>query len=567
MRREDLPALPKRPGVYQYLGEKNTILYIGKANNIRTRVHSYFSGLQSTKTTRLLQEARRVVFTITRNEVEALLLENQLINEHQPKYNLLLRHNTRYAWILVTNERFARILTARSKKRDGQYFGPYTNGSARRNIVIGLNKIFRLRTCKNMPKNVCLQYHIKNCTGPCENHDTQEAYSARVQEAIRVLQGETAQVREELVTRMQEAANQQAFEQAKEYRDNIQALKELERTQVVSTDKTFDQDIIAYAHNKKEAAFVVMHSRRGVMSGKEEYLVQYSSDVAEQFIRAYYREKTPPKEIITHKIRTEEARLLEEYFSARVASKVHVTLAQRAEKKQLLELAKENAQVALSKKQPALTSLQQHLHLAETPITIDCFDVSNQQGSEIVAACVRYRNGEPEPTKYRRFNIESVQTQDDYAAMKEAIQRRYLDDELPDLIVIDGGKGQLSAAQEALQKTTAIIALAKQEEEVFVPGIAKPLRISQTDPGLLLLRRIRDSTHNFVISYHRSKRRKAMTVSTLDHIPGVGTKRKELLYAKYKTLSNIQQAPLTELQALLGETTGQTVHAYVQKNL
>lgn len=566
MRREDLPRLTQTPGVYQYLDEQGNILYIGKAKNIRKRVRSYFSKQQAIKTQQLLTHAASIKTISTQNEVEALILENQLINEHKPKYNIMLRYNKRYAWICVTNEEYPRILTARNKKRDGQYFGPYTDGTARRNIIIGLNKIFMLRTCQTLPRRVCLQYHIGNCTGPCQGYDSKQGYNQRVQEAIEVLQGDTKQVRKRFEKRMKQAAMQENFETAKQMRDTIQALEALDKKQSVSRESNYDQNIIAYTHNNTEAAFAVMHTRRGVMSGKDEFVVSYGKDIAADFIRAYYRDRNPPREIITHDISKEEAGVLEEYFSQRVANTVKVTVPQRGEKKRLLSLALENARVALSGEQPSLLSLQKHLHLSEPPMTIDCFDVSNQQGSEIVAACVRYRNGQPEPTKYRRFKIRSTDTQDDYAAMKEAVQRRYRDGDLPDLIVIDGGKGQLSAAQDGLRENNQhnpIISLAKQEEEVFVPGLSQSLTISQTDPGLLLLRRIRDSVHRFVISYHRKKRRKKLTVSTLDHIQGIGPKRKEALYERFKTLKNIKNASQEELQDLLGDKTG----AYLYKQL
>lgn len=567
MRKEVLAQIPSTPGVYQHLDSDGTILYIGKAKNLRKRVRSYFSGQKDRKTTRLVSEIRDIKTISTRNEVEALILENQLINEHKPKYNIMLRDNKRYAWIAVTNEKYPRILTARSKKYNSTYFGPYTDGRARRNIIIGLNRIFKLRTCRRLPKKVCLQYHIGNCTGPCEDYDDEESYNKRVEDAIEVLRGNTSGVRKRFEKRMYDAAQREDFETAKQMRDTIEALEELERKQVVNRKSSYDQDIIAFEHNDEEAAFAVMHTRRGVMSGKDEFVVAYSEDVAADFLRAYYRDRTPPREIITHNISEEEADTLAEFFTQQVESSVHVTLPQRGEKKHLLELAEENARVALSGEHPALVSIQNHLNMSEPPITIDCFDVSNQQGTEIVAACVRYRNGQPEPTKYRRFKMRSVEGQDDFASMKEAVQRRYREGDLPDLIVIDGGKGQLSAAQDGLRENNQhnpIISLAKQEEEVFVPGLSKSLPISQSDPGLLLLRRIRDATHRFVITYHRKRRRKGMVSSSLDHIDGIGPKRKEALYDQFKTFENIQSASKQELQKILGMKTG--AHLYRELN-
>jgi excinuclease ABC subunit C len=567
MRKDLLANIPTTPGVYQHIDSSGTIIYIGKAKHLRKRVRSYFSGQKDRKTTKLVSEIADIKTISTRNEVEALILENQLINKHKPKYNIMLRDNKRYAWICVTHEKFPRILTARTKKKNATYFGPYTDGTARRNIIIGLNKIFKLRTCRNLPKRVCLQYHIGNCTGPCEGHDTQEEYESRVEDAIEVLRGNTASVRKKFTDSMQQAAQREDFETAKQMRDTIHALEELEKKQVVNRQSSYDQDIISFEHNNDEAAFAVMHTRRGVMSGKDEFIVSYTVDVSEDFLRAYYRDRNPPREIITHGINEEEATVLEEFFSQKVESAVSITVPQRGEKKRLLELAAENAKVTLSGDNPALISLQNHLNMSSPPITIDCFDISNHQGSEIVGACVRYRNGQPEPTKYRKFKITSTDIQDDFASMKEAVQRRYASGDLPDLIVIDGGKGQLSAAQDGLRENgvnNPIISLAKQEEEVFVPGLSNSLPISQTDPGLLLLRRMRDAVHRFVITYHRKRRRKSMIQSSLDHIQGIGPKRKELLYEKFKTFEGIKQASLEELQNILGKVTGDHLYRELQ---
>ena len=563
MRPEDLPPLPSKPGIYQYLSAEQEILYIGKAKNLRSRVKSYFTGTQSTKTTHLLKQATTLKTITTRTEVEALLLENQLIQEHKPKYNILLRNNRRYAWIVVTNETYPRILTARNKKRRGEYFGPYTDGTARRNIILTLNKTFKLRTCKHLPDTVCLQYHINNCAGPCEGHISQEEYAQRIQDAKQVLKGNTRELKQELRKRMQEASKKQRYEQAKQYRDAIHNLDELEQRQVVERETRFDQDVIASTSNQEEAAFAVIHVRNGVLRKKHEFNVPTREGITEEFLTAYYREKTPPKEIITHGINPETAAALEEYFSEQTTSTVTITLPKRGDKKKLLALAQENAQLQLNQENKALTSLEEHLNLPATPTTIDCFDVSNQQASFIVAACTRYRNAKPEPTKYRRFKITSTQLQDDYAGIQEAVTRRYKEGDLPDLIVIDGGKGQLNAAMKGLEANNLqnpIISLAKQEEEVYVPGLRHPLPIKQKDPGLLLLRRIRDATHRFAIKYHRQKRATAMTSSALDHIQGLGPKRKQALYKQFKTYKNIQQASQEELQAVLGEKIGAQVH-------
>ena len=563
MKRADLPTIPTTPGIYQYRDETGEILYIGKAKNLRARVRSYFSGTQSIKTQKLIDHATSIDTITTRTEVEALLLENQLIREHKPKYNIQLRNNRRYAWIIITNEKYPRILTARTKKRRGEYYGPYTDGRARRKIVLGLNKTLKLRTCRTLPNTVCLQYHIKNCAGPCEDHISHEEYQQRIQTAREVLKGRTNQVREELSKQMQQASDEQDYEQAKELRDMIQSLQALEEKQVVERETHFDQDIIAQANNQEEAAFAVIHVRNGVIREKDEFSIPQRAGVNEEFITAYYRERTPPKEIITHELDEETRQALQEYLSRQSPSPITITLPQRGDKKKLLELAQENAQLQLNQENQALNQLQQHLNLPNPPTTIDCFDVSNLQKSHAVAACVRYRNAKPQPDKYRRFEIRESQ-QDDYAGIQEAVRRRYAQGDLPDLIVIDGGKGQLNAAIQAIPKHHPIISLAKQEEEVYVPGLPHPLPINQKDAGLLLLRRIRDATHRFAITYHRKKRSKSMTSSQLDHIQGIGPTRKQELYNHFKTFKKISQASKEELQELLGKKTGAHLYEELQ---
>ena len=308
-------------------------------------------------------------------------------------------------------------------------------------------------------------------------------------------------------------------------------------------------------------AVAVIHVRNGVIREKDEFSIQTrNQDVLEEFLTAYYRERTPPKEIITQVLDEQTRQALEEYLSRQTTNAVTITTPQRGDKKKLLLLAQENAQQQLGQENPALQELQKHLNLSSPPLAIDCFDVSNLQDTHAVAACTRYYNAKPQPTKYRRFNLGDLRKANDYAGIQEAVRRRYRQGDLPDLIVIDGGKGQLSAARKELPKNTPVISLAKQQEEVYVPGLSNPLPIPQKNAGLLLLRRIRDATHRFAITYHRKKRSTAMTSSTLDHLRGVGPKRKQALYNKFKTLKAIKQASKQQLQDVLGDKTGLDVY-------
>lgn len=562
MDKRKLAQLPSSPGVYLFLNQKSEVIYVGKAKHLRKRVRSYFRTGNDEKTQELVTQIVDVQTIATRTEVEALLLENRLIKQHKPNYNILLKESNRYAWIRVTDEDYPRILTARNTRGKGKYFGPYTDANARRQIVETLNKTFRLRTCRRMPKNVCLQYHIKNCSGPCEGYESKAAYNQKIVQAIKVLQGKTEDVVQELREKMQEASQKQGYELAKHYRDSIQALQELKRRQVVDRLTAHDQDIIGVASDDEETLIAVLFVKKGIIRSKKEYRLENHDFVMESFITALYRERLPPKEIILGKLDEDHLPTLETYFSELAGSKVRIHQPKRGDKRRLLELAEKNARIALNQENPALLQLQKHLRLASPPETIDCFDVSTLQGKQTVAACIRYRNGQPDPSLYRRFKIRGAQ-QDDYAAMEEAVRRRYDEDEVPDIILIDGGKGQLQAAIKALrkvEKSTPIIALAKQEEQVYAPGRKEPLEISQTDAGLLLLRRIRDATHRFVIRYHRGRRAKGLTSSVLEEIPGIGPARRKELYHRFSTFERIKEASKEELQDLLGEKIGSQLH-------
>jgi len=352
------------------------------------------------------------------------------------------------------------------------------------------------------------------------------------------------------------------FEQAMRYRDMLYGLKNVRERQVVDRQESRDQDVIGMARDEDDAVFAVLQVRRGVIHNKREFTVSWHEEVGEEFLTALYRGRVPPAEVIIDGLADDRRELLQEYLRTVAQGYVELTVPKRGDKRKLLDLATRNAQIAMQGDNQALTRLQEKLRLPAIPEVIDCFDVSTHQGAETVAASVRYRLGKPDPSGYRHFVIKEA-VHDDFASMAEAVRRRYREDPPPDLVVIDGGKGQLSAAREALHAKhpgTPIISLAKKEEEVFVPGLPVPLRMEDKDPGLLLLRRIRDAVHRFVITHHRGRRRKSVTASMLDHIPGVGPARKKALYARFKTFTAIKDATKEELQAVLGEKTGASVY-------
>lgn len=555
--------LPTTPGVYFWKSKTGKVLYIGKAKNLRARGRSYLSKDLSPKTAELMSHAADIEYISVSNEVEALLLENQLILKHKPPYNIMLKNSRRYAWICVTSEEFPRIISTRKKIGRGTLYGPYTDGSSRRSIVITLSKAFKLRTCKTLPKRACLQYHINNCTAPCEQKDDVKSYGERVEKAKKALAGHTQELIAELEKEMKTQAEQQRFEQAKELRDQITALKNVRSMQVVERDTTYDQDVIGHMRVDEEIQFCVLRVRRGVISKKQEYRVQYEDTGVESFLKALYRESTPPGEIIIEELTEKYA--LEKFLSKQANGTVTITHPKRGDKRKLLDLANTNAEQAIAEENAALGQLKKHLRLAEPPQVIDCFDISTHQGSHTVASSVRYRNGRADPEGYRRYTVRGEQ-QNDFAAMQEVVRRRYASEPLPDLVVIDGGKGQLSAAVQSVPRGTPIIGLAKRDEEVFVPGRKAPLSIPQKDPGLLLLRRIRDAAHRFAVSYHRSKKGRAMTESALDHIQGIGPTRKQALYNHFKTFSRIKQASQAELGEVLGPKTGKHLFDALHKD-
>ncbi len=553
--------IPKEPGIYQFYDSQQKILYIGKAKNLNNRISSYFRKNHDAKTKKLVQQVAGVKVIVVRNEVESLILEAKLIREHKPPYNIMLKDSTRYAYILVTDEEYPRIITARTKKNKGLYFGPYTSGLDRQKIISAINKIFKLRTCSVMPRKVCLQYHIKNCSGPCEGYDNKEEYNLRVKQAIKVLGSKSKEVLCELREEMIVAAKNELYEYAQELKEMIRGIKKIQEKQIIERKEEHEQHVIGRHKSSSITTYCVLHVHRGVISKKRTYNVP-SQTTDEEFLQAYYRERIPPKEIISHFT----DKNYEKYLSIVADYNVRLTKPKKGDKLKLLLLADKNASIKI--KSPELEQLRKHLQLKQKPRAIDCFDISTHQGDQTVAACVRYYDSEPDPTLYRKYIIRGAK-QDDFLSIEEAVYRRYKNkDHLPDLIVIDGGKGQLSAGIRGCLKAgikVPIVSLAKKNEEVFVPGLSHSLQIPEHDEGLLLLRRIRDSVHRQAISFHRKKYRKKMSASALDHIPGLGSLRKEKLYNHFKTYDNIIKARKSELQKVLGEKTGAKVYCSLKE--
>lgn len=526
----DTSTIPSQPGCYLFKDKAGTIIYVGKAANLKKRVMSYFSGEQSPKTQMLVRNIDHAEYIVVDNETEALLLENKLIKQHAPKYNISLKDAKTFAYILLTREKFPRIMTTRKIGKKGRYFGPYVDGSVRQEVMRLAIQLFKLRVCKSLPKKACLNYHIGLCTAPCIFNIGEQEYATQVHRAISFLEGKTKDILEVLHSEMNRAANKLKFEIALQKKRQILAIEHLTERQKVDVQKQFDQDILALIENPDYATILLLSIQKGVLRSKKEFRFDVEEDVLCSFIKMYYSQNPIPKEIIVnHACWTNELELssIKEYLMQLKGSAVDLTLPERGEKLALVHLAEKNAQ--LSSENVVLKELQEKLNLPELPAVIECFDISNLGSDYIVAAMTQWVNAKPNKRAYRKFKIRSVQGKnDDVASMREVVFRRYSrsqkeimenkeqnaeqkneSNQLPQLIIIDGGKGQLDAALSSLQSLglqIPIVGLAKEHEELYLPGEITPLQFNPTSNMMLLVRGIRDSVHNFVLSYNRKRR-------------------------------------------------------------
>ncbi len=514
----DLSKIPSDPGCYTFKDKENRIIYIGKAKNLKKRVASYFQKKDhDEKTKALVSNIADVEFFVTSNEVEALILENNLIKKHKPKYNIDLRESRRYAYIVVTNEEFPRLRVSREKNIDGKYFGPFVSGEIRENIRKILITTFQIRTCNKMPKKACLRYHIQLCSAPCINNISKEEYASNIKDAEYYLKGRGEELIKKLNEEMNDYSKKLLFEKAKIRRDQINSLESLYEKQKFELDKKYDEDIINYIISENTVYLIVFNINKGMLTTKNEFDFDYKEGFLEEFITQYYLDNDVPKEIILpHKLNDDA---INDYLENIRESKVTITIPQKGDKYALLELVKRNIETSFLSENQMTNALRNELRLNSNPQVIECFDISNISGTLSVGAMVQFRNAKPDKNNYRRFKIKTVVGTDDFASIKEIVRRRYYglrirNETMPDLIVIDGGKGQLSAAQEALQELELkipMISLAKKFEEIYAPGRNLPIILKKDSKALRLLVRIRDETHRFAITYHRLLRSKEMT--------------------------------------------------------
>ncbi len=517
----DIPAIPKKPGVYLFKDKDGTILYVGKAKNLKARVSSYFSRSKehSVKTLHLVGKIDDAEFFIVDNEIEALLLENQLIKKHKPKYNIALKDAKTFAYILITEEEYPKILSTRRVGRKGHYFGPFTDGSLRLELIKLVVSLFKLRTCRNLPKKPCLNFFIGTCTAPCDKHVSKHEYQKQVSDAVSFLKGHTAPVVLRLKEEMRTAAKDLHFEAALKFRKQIEAVDHLQERQKVERVVRFDQSVVALQPVGAKAIIEVFTIVRGVLSGKKEFSFEYEDSILAHFIKLYYSTIPIPSEIIVSHAFWEsehEKKVLEGYLTKLKGSKVFLTYPYRGEKRALVEMAMMNIQESASP--VVLEEIKERLHLPSIPLVIECFDISNLSYDHVVGAMVQFVNAKPNTMGYRRFAIKSFTGANDFAAMHEVVLRRYTRlskerSQLPDLIILDGGRQQLDAALRALRSIGLVIpaiGLAKKREEIYVPGLSFPLSIPKDTPMMLLLRQIRDAVHRFALSYNKKKRQMRM---------------------------------------------------------
>ena len=575
---EKLKLLPDKPGVYIMKNAEGRIIYVGKAIVLKNRVRQYFqSGKNHTPKVRaMVSHIADFEIIMTASEVEALILECNLIKKHRPRYNISLKDDKSYPYVKVTlQEDFPRVFITRRILKDGaRYFGPYTNATAVHESLKLLRRLFPLRTCKHLQERPCLEYHIKRCLAPCAGKVEKGDYDAMIRAVLLFLEGRTEDVEKELQLRMEQAAESFHFEIAARLRDQLLAVRKVAEKQNIVTGSG-DQDVIGLARSEIGVVVQVFMIRGGKMIGREHFLLQGSEDesdgqVLAAFLQQYYHRATfIPREILLPlEIPQTEQELLEKWLSAKKQkAKVQLILPQRGTKKDIVDMAASNAEKYLHDEAArikqandqtlgAVEELGRYLGLPKPPDRMECFDISHNQGSETVASMVVFEGGLPKKSDYRRFKIQSTEGKpDDFLSMREVTTRRYVDlpeEELPDLIIIDGGKGQLSSALEIIRNVAGhmhvpVVGLAKQFELVFTEGNPEPVVLPRHSQALYLIQRIRDEAHRFAITYHRKLRGKRNLVSVLDHIVGIGPKRRQALWSHFGSINKIKAATVEEL--------------------
>ena len=580
---EKLKNIPAKPGCYLFKDKNKKILYVGKAGVLRNRVRSYFqSGPIHPKINALVKRIADIEYIVTDSEVEALILENNLIKKHKPRYNVNLKDDKTYPYIRITNEDFPQVFVTRKVVRDGShYFGPYTDVKNVRYTLKTLQQIFTIRSCKyNLTAEVihkkkvqlCLDYYIHKCKGPCQGLQSKEDYNKEIDRVHRFLKGKTDDLVKEIRNEMTSFSDRMEFEEAARFRDKLTALENYRNSQKVVYHDFIDRDILAIAKEDDDACAALFKVRESKITGRIHYYmaqVEWKTvpEIIGTFIEQYYfkSDEIPQEIFIQEKIADKTP--IETWLTDRLGKKVNIIVPLQGEKKKLVDLAQKNAKYLLEELKlqklkskdyvpHVVKALQRDLRLKNEPRHIECFDISNIQGTDPVASMVCFINGKPKKSEYRRFKIQTKDTPDDFAMMREVVKRRYSrllkeKKKLPDLIMIDGGKGQLSSALGVLNElgiqNQQIIGLAKRLEEVFFPGVSEAQMLPHTSSSLRLMQQIRDEAHRFAITFHRERRKKRTISSELDKIEGIGPQRRKQLLKIFGSIKNIQLLSIDEI--------------------
>lgn len=611
---EELKKLPAKPGVYLMHDKKDAIIYVGKAVSLKNRVRQYFQ--QSRKVTpkieKMISQIDHFEYIITDSEVEALVLENNLIKEHRPKYNTMLKDDKTYPFIKATvYEQFPRLLFSREQKRDKcKYFGPFTSAGAAKDMLDLIRKIYQIRTCHRvLPRDIgkerpCLNYHIKQCQAPCQGYQSAEEYQENFRKALKILEGDFSEVLEMLESKMQQAAEKMAFEEAASYRDLIQSVKKVSVQQKVTDFGGVDRDIIALAQTREDAVIQIFFVRDGKLIGRDHFHLrgvddEKQEDILQSFLKQFYA-GTPfiPKEIMIE-CEIEEQEIIAKWLGERRGSKVSILVPKKGQKERLVELAHKNAALILTQHSEKIRREEERTKGAMQEIAgwlgldgiqrVESYDISNISGFQSVGSMVVFEQGKPKRSDYRKFRIKTVQGPDDYASMQEVLTRRFrhgLEDRrqvaagekaeeiggftvFPDLIMMDGGKGQVHVAEEVLRELNIVIpvcGMVKDDKHrtrgLYFQGEELPIKVNSE--GFHLMTRIQDEVHRFAIEYHRSLRSKVQVKSVLDDIAGIGPKRRKQLMKHFQSIEAIKQASVEELEAVesMNEAAAKSVYQF-----
>lgn len=584
--KNQVASLPDSPGVYRYYNKEAVLIYVGKAKSLKKRVGSYFNkqSQYNRKTEKLVSEIVKLEYTLANTEFDALLLENNLIKQNQPKYNILLKDDKTFPYLCILKERFPRIISTRKYiPKQGEYFGPYSSVGAMNSLLELVRQLYSIRTCslllskENIEEKkfkVCLEYHIGNCKGPCEGLQEEQAYNEEIAQARFILKGNLSIVEDYFVDRMKEAAEKLEFEKAGFYKFKLERLGNFQTKSLVVNRKLTDIDVVTIASSETDAFVNYIQIKEGAIIFSKNLEIKKKLDESDEDIL----------NMAVQEVRSEhKSNNAEVYTNIALSVKSDAfenVVPQIGDKKKLVDLSLKNAlylkrereinkEERKTKKNEVLHILMDNLRLLQYPKIIECFDNSNFQGTNPVAAMVRFVDGKPDKKGYRHFNIKTVVGSDDFASMKEIVGRRYKrimeeEGEYPQLIIVDGGKGQLSSACEALQELglygkIPIVGIAKRLEEIYYPEDPLPLLISKRSPGLLLIQRIRDEAHRFGITFHRLKRSNSTFVTELESIPGIGKKTADKLLAHFKSFKKIKEASFEELREVAGEAVANSL--------